>query len=157
MGLRIIYGKSGSGKSNYCINEMKKKIEMGNKNKLLLIVPEQFTFETENKMLRSIGEKSVLKAEVLSFKRLAHRVFNQCGGVTHKRMKDAGKSMIIYKILQDKNKDMQIFNRATKQQGFIDIISKAITEFKKYNVTPESRIVAMSFCEPRSWTRVLSS
>lgn len=137
MGLRIIYGRSGSGKSTYCINEIKKKIDMGIKSKFLLIVPEQFTFETENKLLRYIGEKSILKAEVLSFKRLAHRVFNQCGGVTRKRMNDAGKSMIIYKILQDKSKEMQIFNRATKQQGFIDVISKTITEFKKYNITPE--------------------
>ncbi|SHK47480.1 DNA helicase/exodeoxyribonuclease V, subunit B [Clostridium cavendishii DSM 21758] len=138
MGLRIIYGRAGSGKSTYCINEIKNKIETNDKkNRLLLIVPEQFTFETENKLLKVASEKSVLRAEVLSFKRLAHRIFNQCGGLKHKSIKDAGKSMLIHKILEDENKNMQIFNIASKKQGFIDIISKTITEFKKYNITQE--------------------
>ena len=69
MALRIIYGRAGTGKSKFCIRQIKNKIE--NSNKLVLIVPEQFTFQTENRMLEEIGEKYVLKAEVLSFKRLA--------------------------------------------------------------------------------------
>ena len=67
MALRIIYGRAGTGKSKFCIRQIKNKIE--NSNKLVLIVPEQFTFQTENRMLEEIGEKYVLKAEVLSFKR----------------------------------------------------------------------------------------
>ncbi|MGL5245340.1 MAG: helicase-exonuclease AddAB subunit AddB [Sarcina sp.] len=137
MGLRIIYGRAGTGKSHYCINQIKKKIKKGAKNKLVLIVPEQFTFQTENKMLNSIGEGYVLGAEVLSFKRLAYRVFNKYGGLNKNVMKDAGKSMLIYKILEDLSDDMSIFSGAAKQAGFIDIISKTITEFKKYNINKE--------------------
>ena len=134
MGLKLIYGRAGSGKSKYCIDQIKKRIEEGKINKLILLVPEQFTFQTETKLLKEIGEKSVLNAEVLSFKRLANRVFNECGGITHERMKDAGKSMLIYKVLEDLNTDMKVFNRAIKQNGFIDIVSKTLTEFKKYNI-----------------------
>ncbi len=60
----------------------KKKINNSPNNKLILLVPEQFTFQTENKVLSAIGERYVLNAEVLSFKRLAHNVFNECGGAT---------------------------------------------------------------------------
>ena len=60
MALRIIYGRAGTGKSKFCIRQIKNKIE--NSNKLVLIVPEQFTFQTENRMLEEIGEKYVLKA-----------------------------------------------------------------------------------------------
>lgn len=137
MGLKIIYGRAGTGKSTFCINQIKKKINNSPTNKLILLVPEQFTFQTENKVLSAIGERYVLNAEVLSFKRLAHNVFNECGGATRTIMEDAGKSMLIFKVLEDLGDNMTVFKNASRQKGFIDIASKTITEFKKYNVNNE--------------------
>ncbi|RUR35895.1 helicase-exonuclease AddAB subunit AddB [Clostridium perfringens] len=137
MGLKIIYGRAGTGKSTFCINQIKKKINNSPTNKLILLVPEQFTFQTENKVLSAIGERYVLNAEVLSFKRLAHNVFNECGGATRTIMGDAGKSMLIFKVLEDLEDNMTVFKNASRQKGFIDIASKTITEFKKYNVNNE--------------------
>lgn len=137
MGLKIIYGRAGTGKSTFCINQIKKKINNSPTNKLILLVPEQFTFQTENKVLNAIGERYVLNAEVLSFKRLAHNVFNECGGATRTIMGDAGKSMLIFKVLEDLGDNMTVFKNASRQNGFIDIASKTITEFKKYNVNNE--------------------
>lgn len=134
MALRIIYGRAGTGKSRFCIEEIKKKIKNNSSDKLVLIVPEQFTFQTENRMLEEIGEKYVLKAEVLSFKRLAYKVFSSCGGSTKSLMSDAGVSMLIYKVLEDLGGSLTTFATASKKQGFIDIVSRAITEFKKYNI-----------------------
>ena len=88
-------------------------------------------------MLSAIGERYVLNAEVLSFKRLAHNVFNECGGATRTIMGDAGKSMLIFKVLEDLGDNMTVFKNASRQKGFIDIASKTITEFKKYNVNNE--------------------
>ena len=137
MGLKIIHGRAGTGKSTFCINQIKKKINNSPNNKLILLVPEQFTFQTENKVLSAIGERYVLNAEVLSFKRLAHNVFNECGGATRTIMGDAGKSMLIFKVLEDLGDNMTVFKNASRQKGFIDIASKTITEFKKYNVNNE--------------------
>ncbi|EOU1492264.1 helicase-exonuclease AddAB subunit AddB [Clostridium perfringens] len=137
MGLKIIYGRAGTGKSTFCINQIKKKINNSPTNKLILLVPEQFTFQTENKVLNAIGERYVLNAEILSFKRLAHNVFNECGGATRTIMGDAGKSMLIFKVLEDLGDNMTVFKNASRQKGFIDIASKTITEFKKYNVNNE--------------------
>lgn len=137
MGLKIIYGRAGTGKSTFCINQIKKKINNSPNNKLILLVPEQFTFQTENKVLNAIGERYVLNAEVLSFKRLAHNVFNECGGSTRTIMGDAGKSMLIFKVLEDLGDNMTVFKNASRQKGFIDIASETITEFKKYNVNNE--------------------
>ncbi|MBO3314288.1 helicase-exonuclease AddAB subunit AddB [Clostridium perfringens] len=137
MGLKIIYGRAGTGKSTFCINQIKKKINNSPTNKLILLVPEQFTFQTENKVLSAIGERYVLNAEVLSFKRLAHNVFNEYGGATRTIMGDAGKSMLIFKVLEDLGDNMTVFKNASRQKGFIDIASKTITEFKKYNVNNE--------------------
>lgn len=137
MSLRFIYGRAGCGKSTFCLNSIKNKIETGEKNKLILMVPEQFSFQTEKNLLETIGETALMRAEVLSFKRLCHRVFNEVGGSTHKIMNDSGRNMLIYKIVEQLNKDMSFFYRASKQQGFIDILSDTITEFKRYNITPE--------------------
>lgn len=137
MGIRFIYGRAGSGKSRFCLDQIRKKIDDKKQNKLILLVPEQYTFQTENKLLHMAGEKALLRAQVLSFKSMAQRVFDECGGRVHQNMKDEGKSMLIYKLLQEKGEELEYFNKISRQQGFIDIVSKTITEFKKYNISQE--------------------
>ena len=137
MGIRFIFGRAGSGKSYYCLNQIKKKLNNDKNNKLILLVPDQYTFQTEKKLLENIGEKALLRAEVLSFKRMATRVFDKCGGRAINVIEDSGKNMLIYKLLKDKGEELQYFNRISKQQGFVGIVSKSITEFKKYNISEE--------------------
>lgn len=137
MAIRFIFGRAGSGKSQFCLNQIKKKLDNDKDSKLILLVPEQYTFQTEKKLLKVVGERGLLRAEVLSFKRMANRVFNECGGRTLSRMNESGKNMLIYKLLKDKGEDLEYFNRMAKQQGFTGIVSKTITEFKKYNISSE--------------------
>lgn len=137
MGIRFIYGRAGSGKSTYCLKEISKKIKGTEDNKLIYIVPEQYTFQRETLLLKLVGESALLRTQVLSFKRMAHTVFDICGGRVKDIMKDSGRSMLIHKILQEDEENLKYFNRISKEQGFTDIISKTITEFKKYNLTPE--------------------
>ena len=138
MGIRFIFGRAGTGKSRFCLEQIKKKIEnYDSQNKLVLIVPEQYTFDTEKKFLDVVTEKGLLRGEVLSFKRMAHRVSEECGGRTELRISDSGRNMLIYKLLKDKGEELQYFNRMAKKQGFSSIVSKVITEFKKYNISGE--------------------
>ena len=136
MGIRFIYGRAGSGKSTYCLNSIKNRLNDNNGNTLIYLVPEQYTFQRETMLLKDVGEEGLLRAQVLSFKTMAQKVFDECGGRVHDRMRDVGKSMRIHKILQESEENLQYFNRISKEQGFTDIISETITEFKKYNVTP---------------------
>lgn len=137
MGIRFIFGRAGSGKSYYCLNQIKKKIDNDKNNKLIMLVPDQYTFQTEKKLLEHVGEKALLRTEVLSFKRMATRVFDKCGGRAISVIEDSGKNMLIYKLLKDKGEEFQYFNRISKQQGFVGIVSKSVTEFKKYNISEE--------------------
>ena len=137
MGIRFVFGRAGSGKSYYCLNQINKKLTNDKNNKLIMLVPDQYTFQTEKKLLEYIGEKALLRAEVLSFKRMATRVFDKCGGRAINVIEDSGKNMLIYKLLKDKGEELQYFNRISKQQGFVGIVSKSITEFKKYNISEE--------------------
>lgn len=130
MSFRLIYGKSGVGKSTYIYNEIKEKIN--NNTKIYIITPEQFSFTAEKKLLETLGNSSVLNAEVLTFNRMAYRVASEVGGIAKTNLSVSGKSMLLYSIL-DKNKSKLKF--LGKSDENINLIIDQITEFKKHGVT----------------------
>jgi len=77
MSIRLIYGRAGTGKSAFVLNETKKYLEKNLARKIYIIVPEQFSYATEKRLLETINNSSTINAEVISFKRLAHRVFTE--------------------------------------------------------------------------------
>lgn len=142
MSLRFIYGKAGAGKTAFCLSDIKEKLNDGNLHPLILLVPEQFTFEAEKSLLKTIKKDAMMRAQVLSFKTLANRIFTEVGGLTHKHMKSCGRAMLIYKIMEQVKGNLKVFSRASRQQGFIDKVSDIITELKRFEVTPEKLKVA---------------
>ena len=97
MGLRIIYGKSGSGKSEYCFSEISKIIEK--EKKIYIITPEQFSFTAERKLMDILKEQATINAEVITLSRMAYRVMSEIGGNNQTHLSKCGKSMLIYSIL----------------------------------------------------------
>lgn len=137
MSLRFIYGRAGSGKSRFCLEDIKNNIREDNGDSLILLVPEQFSFQSEKNLIKVVGERNILQAEVLSFKRMAYKVFSEVGGLTKQHMDASGRAMLIYRII-DKNKgSLKVFSKAVKSQGFVTIAAETITEMKRYNITPE--------------------
>jgi len=137
--LRLIYGRAGSGKSHYCLDEIKKSLKSGKPGPFILIVPEQFSLQAEKTLIKAIGAGGIINVEVLTFKRMAYRVFNSVGGITRSHINSAGKCMIIQRILEDKRYEdkTNIFFGISEQQGFIKALSDMITELKKCNIKPQ--------------------
>ncbi|WP_297429824.1 helicase-exonuclease AddAB subunit AddB [Clostridium sp.] len=139
MSIRFIYGRSGTGKSEFCIDEIKNNInEKESENKLIFLVPEQYTFTTENKILKSIGEHAFLRVEVLSFKKMAREVFEEYGGRVKEIIKESGRNMFIHRVLNEHIESLDYFSKISREQGFNEIISEVISEFKKYNIDIEN-------------------
>lgn len=67
---------------------------------------------------------------------MAYRVFEECGGRAHDRLQESGKNMLLYKVVHEDEENLEYFNKIVREQGFIDVLSRTITEFKKYNITP---------------------
>ena len=130
MSLRIVYGRAGSGKSHFILNEIKSRIEENSDRTLILLVPEQFSFQAEKNLVSVTKSGGILKTEVLSFQRMAYRVFNETGGITYPHIHPAGKSMIIYQILNKISDSFRVFAGTCQQEGFVDTISTLITELK---------------------------
>ena len=130
MGLRFIYGTAGTGKSEFCFNEIKNNIK--NKEKIYIITPEQFSYSAEKKLLEEINTNASVNAEVISFNRIANRVFTEVGGANEVLISKSSKAMLIYSILEKVKKNLKFLNSSDDN---IDIILKEITEFKKHNIT----------------------
>ncbi len=134
MSLRIIYGKSGTGKSTYTFNEIASRIKNG-ESKIYIITPEQFSFTAEKKLLDTIKNSSVISAEVLTFARMAYRVLKETGSSNLADLSSSGKSMLIYNILSKEKDNLKFIGKSSEN---IDMIGTQITEFKKHGITPEN-------------------
>ena len=140
MSLKIIYGKSGSGKSTYIFNEIADKIQNKTSRKIYIITPEQFSFTAEKKLLESVKTSAVISAEVLTFNRMAYRVMKEIGNAKTKNLSSTGKSMLIYNILSESKKDLKFIGKSSEN---VDLICTQITEFKKHGITVENLKSAM--------------
>ncbi len=136
MSLQFIYGRAGSGKSFHCLNQIKSKIAEDNSKRLVLLVPEQYTYQAEYDLIKVLETGGILKTEVLSFRRMAYRVLNEVGGITYPHIHPAGKCMLLFNILNRMKDDFAIFHKSAGCQGFVNTISSLITELKRYNIHP---------------------
>ncbi len=132
MGLNIVYGRSGTGKSTYVLNEVTKKIK--DKEKIYIITPEQFTFSEEEKLLKALMQDAVINAEVISFERMAYRIIKDEIGNSKTILSNIGKTMLVYDLLEENKKDL-IFLGKTKQNA--ELVINTIMELKKHAITKE--------------------
>lgn len=130
MSLRIIYGKAGTGKSEFIYKEINEKIK--EKNKIYIITPEQFSFTAEKKLMEN--KKATINAEIITFNRMAYRVMNEIGGVINNNLTKCGKSMLIYYILKNEKKNLNLLNKSDEN---IDLAMRTISEFKKNEISIE--------------------
>lgn len=136
MSMRIIYGRSGTGKTSYIFDELSKNINNGRKK--YIITPEQFSFSAEKELLDNIKKNqtsmAVINAEVLTLARMAHRVASEVGGVNKTILSNCGKAMLVYSLLSDKNNNLKLLG---KNSNNIDMVLTQITELKKHGVSVE--------------------
>ena len=137
MGLRLVYGRAGTGKSHRCMQEIKQVLREGGKGPLVMIVPEQYTLQAEKKLVSVVGSTGIIGAEVMSFRRMAYRVFNDVGGLTRKTIDSAGKAVLLCSIIEDMKDGLSIFSKTARQRGFVGIAAGTISEFKRYGISPD--------------------
>ena len=133
MGLRLVYGRSGAGKSTFIFDEIKDLIKKN--KKIYIITPEQFSFTAERKLLDVVGNGAAINAEVLTFNRMAYRVMNEVGGITKTALSSCGKSMLIYNILLNEKGKLNFLGKTDEN---IELISTQITEFKKHGINVQN-------------------
>ncbi|CDQ40682.1 helicase-exonuclease AddAB subunit AddB [Virgibacillus salexigens] len=139
MGLRFITGRAGTGKSGRSLDEIKAKLlEDPQGPPIFYIVPDQMTFQQEYTLFNNSEITGSIRAQVASFSRLAWRVLQETGGGTKQFISTIGIQMMLRKIIEEKQGDWRVFQKAMEKQGFLQQLETMITEFKRYTITPET-------------------
>ncbi len=138
MALHYIFGASGAGKSYLLYRTILREAHRNPREKYLVIVPEQFTLQTQKDFV-TLDEQihGIMNIDVLSFLRLAYRVFEQTGVPERIVLEDTGKSMIVKKIAMQCADRLEVFGRNVRKSGFLDEIKSVISEFYQYGIGRE--------------------
>src|SRR3569832_2714196 len=122
MALRFVLGRSGAGKTRHSLDEIRAKLLTNPDGPpLIMLVPEQATFQTEYELLREEGERrGTVRAQALSFRRLAFRVMQETGGTALVPIDENGKNMLLYKLMHRLEPELRLFQGAGGQPGFIE-------------------------------------
>ena len=108
--LRFVFGRNGSGKTEYVRKLLSEKLLAGEKG-LILIVPEQFSFETERAMLEKVGPKNMLNLEILSFSRLAETVLSQFAPGDKPKIDDGTRAVLMSLALEALGENAEIYKK----------------------------------------------
>ncbi|WP_046175395.1 helicase-exonuclease AddAB subunit AddB [Domibacillus indicus] len=138
MALQFIIGRSGSGKTEYIVNEIKERLRrQPNGKPIIYIVPEQMSFLSEYRLASDQEIGGIIRAQVYSFTRLAWRVLQEEGGMSRQHITPAGRNILIRKIIEEHQHDLAVFSKAADKTGFVSTIEQMLTEFRQYLIAPE--------------------
>lgn len=144
MGLRFILGRAGTGKTRFCLDELRTVAQKEPEGApLVLLVPEQATFQMEQALLSS-GLKGMMRAQVLSFQRLAWRVSMAVGGLSQPPLSDLGKQMLLRALVERRQSELQIFEQVADRPGFIAKLAHTISELRTYKLGPADLVQQMA-------------
>lgn len=137
MSLQLYLGESGCGKSYAMYKSLiKKSIEQPNE-KFILIVPEQFTMETQRDIVNMHPNHGTLNIDIKSFNRLSVSIFDELNVSDSNILEDFGKSMVIRKILDELKDDLLVYKNSYNKDGFIDEAKSVISEMLQYRCDNE--------------------
>jgi ATP-dependent helicase/nuclease subunit B len=138
MSVRFILGRSGSGKTQYCLESVRAELRRSDRSEsLILLVPEQATFQIEQSLLADGSLPGYARATVVSFGRLARVILQQTHPPALPPLSETGKQMILRRLLQQHQSELTIFARSADRGGFVAQLSRMISELLQYQKTPE--------------------
>ncbi|MDD2979483.1 MAG: helicase-exonuclease AddAB subunit AddB [Hespellia sp.] len=134
MALQFIFGNSGSGKSYTLYRQIIDQAEENPNLNYLVIVPEQFTMQTQRDLVMAHPKHGIMNIDVLSFGRMAHRIFEEVGADTRTVLDDEGKNLILRKIAGRYEENLKVLKGNLKKQGYISEVKSVISEFTQYDI-----------------------
>ena len=137
MPLQFIIGNSGSGKSYTVFQSVIQEAREHPEQLFYVIVPEQFTMQTQKTLVEMHPDGGILNIDVLSFERLAFRVFEEVGGATRKILEETGKNMVLQKLVQQHRKNLPYLGSQMNKPGYLDEVKSLISEFMQYDIREE--------------------
>ncbi len=147
MALSFILGRAGSGKTHRCIEHMRQDTS---NDALVLLVPEQATYQMERAVYCNDAPNRG-RIHVLSFGRLAWRVFSETGLPQVPAIDQVGKLMALAAIIHRRKHDLRVFGKMVNRGGFVETVSRCLKEFMDWKITVEDTANAATRVEQGSF------
>lgn len=144
MSLQFIIGSSGSGKTRYLYENLIRMSMEEPEVRYIAIVPEQFTMQTQKDIVMLHPDHGSMNIDIVSFQRLAYRIFEELSIEHLEVLDDMGKSMVLRKVASEQRKNLGIFSGHLNQTGFINQLKSMLSELYQYGVGPEGLKNALS-------------
>lgn len=137
MALQFIFGGAGAGKSYYIYNRIIQESMVNPDRQYLILVPEQFTMQTQRELVSMHPRKGIRNIDVLSFERLAFRVLTEMGESQRALLEETGKSMVLRRVAQEKKKELKILGAKMDKQGYVSQMKSMVSELRQYEISTE--------------------
>ncbi len=134
MSLQFYFGPSGAGKSRQLYQEITRRAQEDPRQNFLVIVPDQFTMQTQKDLVLLNGRGGILNIDVLSFGRLGHRILEEVGQEETPVLDDTGKSLVLQKVAAGMKEELPALGGFLHRQGYIHEVKSAISEFMQYGI-----------------------
>ena len=132
--LRFILGKSGSGKST---ETLKIAGELADSNlPVMLIVPDQSTFECEKTLLDVFGAKKAEKVLVFGFSRLCKYVFELTGNSADNVIDEGTRAVVMSLALEELTEKLRLLS-SKGNKSLVDVMLQTVSDLKKSSVTSD--------------------
>ena len=138
MSLQFIIGSSGSGKSCYAYQNIIEQAGLHPEKLFYVIVPEQFTMQTQKDIVTRHPNHGTMNIDIVSFARLAYRIFEELAVEQLSVLDDMGKSMVLRKVAAAQKRQLVLFGGQLSKPGFVGQLKSMLSEFYQYGITPEA-------------------
>ena len=129
MPLKFVLGPSGSGKTYQLYKNVIAESKAHPEENFIVLVPEQFTMQTQKDLVTMHDRHAIMNIDVLSFVRLAYRIFEETGAGTLPVLDDEGKNLILRKIAGNHENELQMLRGNIRKLGYISEVKSVLSEF----------------------------
>lgn len=137
MSLQLILGGSGSGKTSYLYKKIIDASVEYPDRQYIVLVPEQFSMQAQKDIVTLHEKHATMNIDIVSFQRLAYRVFEELAVESLTVLDDMGKSMVLRKVAADHRRELALFSGHLNQTGFVNQLKSMLSEFYQYGITPQ--------------------
>lgn len=137
--LTLIIGRAGAGKTNALLQRI---CENGSTRNQVCLVPEQYSHEMERRLAEAGGPRTALFAEILSFTRLANRVFSEAGGLNVPQLDCGGQLLLMHRAIHSIESQLTVYRLPSKRPAFLTSLMATVNELKSYCIQPEQLLQA---------------
>lgn len=137
---RFVLGRAASGKTLTLFKMIEKSVKEGKRP--VLLVPEQFSFESEKSVLELLGDHEAQAVSVISFTRLCDEVERNIGGICGRILTESDKLVLMSKAIASVSNELRIWNKYSRSLGFAESMLDAVNEFKINSILPDELIEA---------------